>query len=147
VVGDGYDLQRFVVAQDHGASYQRAIVEIRAGHKTGHWIWWVFPQLVGLGSSATSMAYSIVSLGEARAYLAHSVLGPRLVEATTAMLEHSTRSVASILGPDDVKFRSSMTLFMRAAPTDDLYRSAIDTFVDGVADERTDELLEVASAQ
>jgi uncharacterized protein (DUF1810 family) len=139
---DSYNLERFVAAQNHGDCYETALNEVRDGKKTGHWIWWVFPQLAGLGSSPTSRSYSISSLDEAIAYLRHPVLGPRLRKVTMAMNGHTGLSVTSILGFDDVKFRSSMTLFMRAAPQEELFHAAIERFFAGKPDERTDELLE-----
>jgi uncharacterized protein (DUF1810 family) len=138
---DTYGLQRFVEAQDHSGGYDQALREIRAGRKDSHWIWWVFPQIVGLGRSSTSREYSISSIDEARAYLLHPVLGPRLREATAAISGHHGMDVSSILGWDDVKFRSAMTLFMRADPGEALFREAIDIFFDGVPDAKTDEIL------
>lgn len=145
---DQYNLERFVEAQnrvgvlDHVGSYERALQEIRKGRKDTHWIWWVFPQLAGLGLSSTSREYSISSLAEAQAYLLHPVLGPRLREATAAMNSHVGSRAGSILNGDDVKFRSSMTLFTRADPIEPLFRDAIDLFFDGQPDARTDRLLE-----
>jgi uncharacterized protein (DUF1810 family) len=138
---DTYRLQRFVEAQDHSGGYDQALREIRAGRKDSHWIWWVFPQIVGLGRSLTSREYSISSIDEARAYLLHPVLGPRLREAAAAINGHHAMGISSILGWDDVKFRSSMTLFMRADPGEALFRDAIDIFFDGVPDATTDEIL------
>ena len=142
LVDDPYDLQRFVEAQDRTGGYERALGEIRSGTKETHWIWWIFPQLAGLGLSSTSREYSISSLAEAEAYFRHPVLGSRLREVTAAMNGHSGLTASSILHRDDVKFRSSMTLFMRAAPTEPLFRDAIDTFFNAEPDARTDELLE-----
>jgi uncharacterized protein (DUF1810 family) len=136
-----FDLDRFVLAQDSGASYVEALRELREGRKRTHWIWWVFPQLAGLGLSDTSRHYAISGLDEARAYLADPVLGPRLREATTAMLEHADRSAREVLGGDDVKLRSCLTLFARAAPDDELFGHAIDIFFAGVGDAQTDRLL------
>jgi uncharacterized protein (DUF1810 family) len=110
------ELERFVEAQDQGGTYERALAELRAGRKTSHWMWFVFPQIAGLGQSAMSQRYAIESLKEARAYLKHPVLGPRLVECTQALLDHDGLSAREILGEiDAVKLRSSMTLFARAA--------------------------------
>lgn len=134
-------LDRFVRAQDRGESYARALTEVKRGRKESHWIWYVFPQIAGLGSSALSQEFSIDSLEEAREYLAHPVLGPRLLEITAAANSHSARSAAEIFGPDDVKFRSSMTLFMRADPTQPLFEEALRLFFDGEPDARTDALL------
>ncbi len=109
-------LQRFVNAQDQGGTYGRALAELRAGRKTSHWMWFVFPQVAGLGQSAMSQRYAIESLEEAHAYLEHPVLGPRLIECVQALLEHDGISAPEILGETDaVKLCSSMTLFARAA--------------------------------
>lgn len=109
-------LQRFVDAQHEGGAYERALAELRAGRKTSHWMWFVFPQIAGLGQSAMSQRYAIDSLEEARAYLGHPVLGPRLVECAQALLAHEELAAREILGEiDAVKLRSSMTLFARAA--------------------------------
>ena len=109
-------LERFVEAQDQGGTYERALTELRAGRKTSHWMWFVFPQIAGLGQSAMSRRYAIESLDEAQAYLDHPVLGPRLVECAQALLDHDGLSAREILGEiDAVKLRSSMTLFSRAA--------------------------------
>ncbi|MGN6276354.1 MAG: GNAT family N-acetyltransferase [Solirubrobacterales bacterium] len=109
-------LQRFVEVQDEGSTYERALAELRAGRKKSHWMWFVFPQIAGLGQSEMSRRYAISSLDEARAYLDHPVLGPRLVECAQALLQHKARSAEEIMGGiDAVKLRSSMTLFARAA--------------------------------
>ncbi|HEV2791043.1 MAG TPA: DUF1810 domain-containing protein [Solirubrobacterales bacterium] len=111
-----HDLQRFVDAQDSGGTYDRALAELRAGRKTSHWMWFVFPQLTGLGRSEMSRRYAIASLDEAQAYLEHPVLGPRLVECCKALLTHEGKSADEILGTiDATKLRSSTTLFARAA--------------------------------
>lgn len=139
---DPYDLARFVQAQQ--GSYAGALDELRAGAKRGHWIWFVFPQLRGLGRSATAEKYGIRSLEEARAYLAHPVLGPRLRECASVLATHAGRSATDILGyPDDLKVRSSMTLFSRAADGDDRapLRAVLDAFYDGRDDPVTLELL------
>lgn len=115
-LSDRHDLQRFVTAQDQGGTYERALAELRAGHKTSHWMWFVFPQIAGLGQSAMSQRYAIQSLEEACAYLDHPVLGPRLVECAQALLAHEGLTAQEILGGiDAVKLRSSMTLFARAS--------------------------------
>ena len=107
---DPYDLQRFVDAQ--GAVYGNVIAELRQGRKRGHWMWFIFPQIAGLGFSAMAQRYAIGSRAEAVAYLAHDVLGPRLIECTRLVLDVSGKPILDILGsPDDMKFRSSMTLF------------------------------------
>lgn len=110
---DPFNLARFVAAQE--GVYATALAELRAGAKRTHWIWFIFPQLRGLGRSTTAQRYGISSLDEARAYLRHSVLGPRLVECAGVLATHAGRSATDILGyPDDLKVRSSMTLFARA---------------------------------
>lgn len=110
------DLDRFVTAQDCGGSYAAALRELAAGRKTSHWMWYVFPQITGLGFSAMAQRYAIADLAEARAYLAHPVLGPRLIEAAEAALGSGARDAASLMGGiDAVKLRSSMTLFEAAA--------------------------------
>ena len=129
------DLQRFVDAQDRGGTYERALRELRAGQKTSHWMWFVFPQRGGLGESEMSRAYAIGSAAEARAYLEHPVLGPRLVESAEALLAHSEKSAAEILGGiDAVKLRSSMTLFADVAPENPVFRRVLDRFYAGVPD-------------
>jgi uncharacterized protein (DUF1810 family) len=133
------DLRRFVEAQRD--SFEQALAELRAGRKVGHWIWWVLPQVRGLGSSANSEFYGIADLAEAKAYLAHPVLGPRLCEAVEAVLEHASLGAGAVLGPDAIKLRSCLTLFHRAAPQDSLFRAALDTLFAGEEDERTHQLL------
>jgi uncharacterized protein (DUF1810 family) len=135
-----FDLDRFVDAQDH--IYDGVLDELHRGRKTGHWIWFVFPQIAGLGRSAMSQRFSIVSLDEARAYLAHPVLGPRLHECAAAILARDGRTADEILGPlDAMKLRSSMTLFHRAAPDDPAFAQVIERFFGGTADAATDALL------
>jgi uncharacterized protein (DUF1810 family) len=135
------DLQRFVDAQAGGV-YESAVAELRAGRKTGHWIWFVFPQIAGLGQSPMSRRYAISGLDEARAYFAHPVLGPRLREAGQALLAHAGATAEGILGGiDAIKVRSSMTLFLRAAPDEPIFTAVLDAFYDGVADDATDALL------
>jgi uncharacterized protein (DUF1810 family) len=140
---DRYRLQRFVDAQEDAAIYGRALGELREGQKRGHWIWFVFPQIAGLGSSPISQAYAIGSLDEARAYLAHPVLGPRLHECAAALLGAApSLSAEQILGGiDALKLRSSMTLFTRAAPDDEVFPAVLARFYGGDADPRTDRLL------
>jgi uncharacterized protein (DUF1810 family) len=134
------DLRRFVDAQ--AGTYERALAELRAGRKTGHWMWFVFPQIAGLGRSPMAQRYAIGSLDEARAYLAHPVLGPRLREAAAALLAHAGTSPESILGGiDALKLRSSMTLFDRAAPEDDVFARVLAAFYDGERDQATLERL------
>ena len=135
-----FDLERFVTAQE--GVYDGALRELRAGRKTGHWIWFIFPQLAGLGRSEMSQFYGIASLDEARAYLAHPVLGPRLRECVGAILATSGVTAEQIFGSlDAMKVRSSMTLFTRAAPDEPSFSGVIDRFYAGVADERTDAVL------
>ena len=123
-------LDRFVQAQD--GVYDDALAELTAGRKRTHWMWFVFPQIAGLGSSPTAQRYAIRSLDEARAYLAHPVLGPRLRECAQALLAVPGRSAHEILGhPDDLKLRSSMTLFARAAEDPALFEAVLDRFYDG----------------
>jgi uncharacterized protein (DUF1810 family) len=138
---DPYQLDRFVAAQADGVHTQ-ALEELRAGHKASHWMWFVFPQVAGLGSSPTSQRYAIGSLGEARAYLDHPVLGPRLVECARAVLSHPDRTARQIMGsPDDAKLRSSMTLFARAAEAEPVFHEVLDTFFAGEPDRRTEDFL------
>ena len=136
------DIDRFVDAQDSGGTYVAALRELRAGRKTSHWMWFVFPQVAGLGQSAMARTYAVGSLEEARAYLAHPVLGPRLRECVAAVLAHADRSAEQVFGGiDAVKLRSSMTLFARADPGESAFTQVLDTFFGGRADARTDELL------
>lgn len=133
---DPFRLRRFVDAQD--GAYRTALAELQRGRKTSHWIWFVFPQIAGLGSSATSQFYAIRSIEEARAYLAHPVLGPRLKACVAAVMGHARRSAREIFGsPDDLKFRSCLTLFAAAAPDEPLFRHALEAFFGGVADAAT----------
>jgi uncharacterized protein (DUF1810 family) len=139
---DSFELQRFVDAQDEDATYERALAELRAARKTSHWIWFVFPQIAGLGHSATSRAYAIESLAEARAYLRHPVLGARLVECAGALVELGGTSAEQILGQiDAIKLRSSMTLFARAAPEQEVFARVLRQYFDGATDPATDALL------
>ena len=138
------DLARFVEAQ--AGIYQQALVELRAGRKQSHWMWFVFPQLRGLGRSETSRFYGLADLGEARAYLEHPVLGSRLRAAFEAVLA-APGSAENILGPiDAVKLRSSATLFLRAAPGEPLFIEILDRFFGGGPDAATDDLLRAGPA-
>ncbi len=129
---DGDDLARFVDAQDAGGTYERALAELRAGRKTSHWMWFVFPQIAGLGQSAMAQRYAIASLAEARAYLAHPTLGPRLVECASAVAGHGDVSAEHILGGiDAMKLRSSMTLFARADPGERVFAQVLEQFFTG----------------
>ncbi|AXJ08368.1 DUF1810 domain-containing protein [Arthrobacter sp. PM3] len=139
---DPYDLERFVAAQDAGQTYSRALAELGAGLKRSHWMWFVFPQLAGLGHSETARRYAIMSLDEARAYVRHAVLGSRLREAAAAVAGAEGLSAVQILGGIDArKLQSSMTLFLRAAPDDPVFRAVLDRFFDGMPDPATDRLL------
>ena len=114
---DPYHLQRFVAAQDAGRTYDHAAAELRAGRKTSHWMWFIFPQIAGLGYSPASQTYAITSLDEARAYLAHPVLGARLIDCANILTGLTGRTAEQIFGEvDALKLRSSVTLFMHAAP-------------------------------
>ncbi len=140
---DQFDLQRFVDAQD--PVYDTVLAELRGGAKRSHWIWFVFPQLRGLGRSPTAAHYGIASLDEARAYLAHDVLGPRLAECTRLVLAIGGRSVEDIFGwPDNLKVRSSMTLFAHATDDNADFRGVLDKFYGGEEDPATVERLSQA---
>jgi uncharacterized protein (DUF1810 family) len=132
---DPFGLQRFVDAQED--VYPRALAELKAGRKESHWIWFVLPQIEGLSSSATGLRYSIGSLEEAVAYLEHPVLGARLRETVDAVNALPGRSAREVFGPDDVKFRSSLTLFHRAAPGDRRFSDALAKYFDGEPDTAT----------
>jgi uncharacterized protein (DUF1810 family) len=136
---DTFDLQRFVEAQ--AAAYARALAELKAGRKESHWMWFVLPQIAGLSSSATGLRYSIGSLEEAVAYLEHPVLGPRLRECVDAVNALEGRSAAQVFGSDDVKFRSCLTLFHRAAPEELRFSDALAKYFAGEQDTATLQLL------
>ena len=139
---DPYNLERFVAAQDADGTYQNALSELRAGFKSSHWMWFVFPQIAGLGHSPTSRRYAISSLAEAAAYLEHPVLGPRLREAAGILASLKGRSADQIFGGvDAMKLRSSMTLFHRAAPEEPLFGQVLTRYFDGIPDHATDERL------
>lgn len=134
-----FDLYRFVEAQER--VYAEALAELRAGRKQSHWMWFIFPQFDGLGTSAMSQRYAIRSLEEARAYLRHPVLGPRIAECTDAVNAHEERTAHEIFGsPDDRKFRSSMTLFELAAGPDSPFSAALEKYFSGERDGRTIDL-------
>jgi uncharacterized protein (DUF1810 family) len=138
VVTDAFGLQRFVDAQDGGGTYRDALAELRAGRKRSHWMWFVFPQIAGLGRSATAQHYAIGGLAEARAYLAHPVLGPRLLESARALTELDTGDAGAVFGGIDAqKLRSSMTLFAAAAPDEPLFGQVLEQYFDGARDEAT----------
>ena len=132
--GDRFDLARFVTAQT--PVFGQALAELHAGAKRTHWMWFIFPQGAGLGRSAMSVRYAIGSLEEARCYLAHPLLGPRLRQCIEAVLGVSGRTAGQIFGyPDDLKFHSSLTLFARAAPDEVLFRNALERFFAGREDD------------
>ena len=127
---DPHDLDRFVQAQE--GDHARALAEVRAGRKRSHWMWYIFPQLDGLGSSATARRYAIKNLAEARAYLGHPVLGPRLVECAEAALGVEGRSAFEIFGsPDDMKLRSCATLFACVSPAGSVFHRLLDRYYQG----------------
>jgi uncharacterized protein (DUF1810 family) len=133
-----YDLERFVAAQNSGGTYEQALNELRAGRKTSHWMWFVFPQIAGLGRSGMAQRYAIADLAEARAYLAHPVLGPRLVTSAESMITHRDRTAEEILGGvDAIKLRSSMTLFVHADESQSVFRTELDLFFGGDEDPAT----------
>jgi uncharacterized protein (DUF1810 family) len=137
---DPFDLQRFVAAQ--APVYDGVCAELSAGRKRSHWMWFIFPQIRGLGSSAMAQRYAIASLAEAAAYLDHQVLGARLRACTGLVNAVDGRSVHEIFGsPDDMKFHSSMTLFLRASPEDASFRTALDKYFSGKLDQATIERL------
>jgi uncharacterized protein (DUF1810 family) len=139
---DPFDLQRFVQAQER--NYAQALAEIRRGQKETHWMWYVFPQLAGLGFSGTSKRYAIKSLDEAAAYLRHPLLGSRLRECVAALLAIEGLSAAEIFGwPDDLKLRSCATLFVRVSPPEPLFQQLLDRYFDGRPDTKTLNLLGV----
>lgn len=140
---DPFDLERFVRAQDLGGTYEHALAELHRGCKTSHWMWFVFPQIAGLGSSPMAQRYALSGLTQARAYLDHPVLGPRIVEAAHATLATDVRRAEAILGSiDAIKLRSSMTLFHRADPDEPVFGQVLDRFFGGRPDPATDELLD-----
>jgi uncharacterized protein (DUF1810 family) len=139
---DHDQLERFVQAQDAGGTYSRAVAELRQGRKVSHWMWFVFPQIAGLGQSATSKRFAIASLAEARAYLRHPVLGPRLLECASIVAQLEDRSAERIFGGIDArKLHSSMTLFLRAAPEEAVFAQVLDQYFDGAPDAATDQRL------
>jgi uncharacterized protein (DUF1810 family) len=140
VTDDPYNLERFVAAQS--ATYDRALDELRRGNKTGHWMWFIFPQIAGLGLSDMAQRYAIASLDEARAYLRHPVLGPRLRTCAAVVAETTGRTAEQIFGGiDAMKLRSSMTLFHRAAQEDDVFATVLQRYFDGEPDPATDSRL------
>lgn len=136
------DLQKFIDAQDHGygfgETYQTALIEMKQGEKISHWIWYVFPQIKGLGLSGTTAYFSIKNLSEAKDYYTHPILGERLIEITKELLNIETDDPMAVFGyPDAYKVRSCMTLFKHAAPEQELFQKVLDKFCLGVEDEKT----------
>ena len=137
-MSDPFDLQRFVDAQDAGGTYDTALAELRAGRKRSHWMWFVFPQVAGLGRSAMAQRYAISGADEARAYLAHRVLGPRLLDCARALLSLGTGDAVAVLGGIDAqKLQSSMTLFAAVAPDEPVFAQVLDQFFAGAHDPGT----------
>jgi uncharacterized protein (DUF1810 family) len=135
---DQFRLQRFVDAQDEAGTYDRAVQELRSGRKRSHWMWFVFPQIAGLGRSPTAQHYAITGMPEARAYLEHEVLGPRLIESAAVLTALPDTSAVEIFGPVDAqKLRSSMTLFTRAAPQERVFQDVLDRYFEGRQDDGT----------
>jgi uncharacterized protein (DUF1810 family) len=135
-VSDPFDLRRFVEAQAH--TYDQALCELRAGEKRTHWMWFVFPQIAGLGRSGMAQRFAISGLAEAQAYLAHQTLGRRLVECARALTDLDTADPVHVFGPIDAqKLRSSMTLFAHAAPDEPAFRAVLDQYFDGTEDDAT----------
>jgi uncharacterized protein (DUF1810 family) len=145
--GDPYDLDRYLQAQE--GVYEQALSELRGGRKQGHWMWFIFPQIKGLGYSPTTQYYSIKSREEARAYLDHPILGSRLRACAQALLEVEAWSASQIFGhPDDLKLRSSMTLFATVADTpDSVFDQVLDRYYDGEEDPRTCQILDALRAK
>ena len=138
-MSDNPDLERFVVAQEAAHTYHEALAELKAERKTGHWMWFIFPQLIGLGRSPMAQQYSIGSLAEANAYLDHPVLGPRLLDCVRTVGECRVPRAADVFGPvDATKLRSSLTLFMRARPSEPIFAQVLDRFFEGSPDPETD---------
>jgi uncharacterized protein (DUF1810 family) len=136
-MADRSGLQRFLAAQD-GGTYEQALAELRSGRKRSHWMWFVFPQLAGLGRSETARFYAIADLDEARAYLAHPVLGPRLVECARTLTDLDGRDAVAVFGGIDAqKLHSSMTLFARAAPDEPVFPAVLGQYFDGALDDGT----------
>jgi uncharacterized protein (DUF1810 family) len=135
---DPYRLERFTQAQDSGGTYHRAVAELRAGRKVSHWMWFIFPQVAGLGFSSMAQRYAISGLAEARAYLRHPVLGPRLAECARILADTDGATADDIVGPvDAMKLRSSMTLFAAAAPDEPVFGEVLTKYFGGVPDEAT----------
>ena len=145
MTGRPIDLARFVVAQNEGGTYDHALAELAGGQKRSHWMWFVFPQVVGLGRSRISREFALSGVDEARAYLAHPVLGERLRACCRAVLRIEGSTAAAVFGPvDAMKLRSSMTLFARAAPDEPLFAAVLGAYFDGEPDDATENLLDDA---
>jgi uncharacterized protein (DUF1810 family) len=141
---DRYDLNRFVEAQD--GVYERALAELKRSQKRSHWMWFIFPQIDGLGRSSTAKFYAIKSAAEAKAYLNHPVLGPRLIECSKVLLQSKGLSASDIFGfPDDLKLRSSMTLFANVSEPDSVFTHVLGQYFEGQLDLQTLELLKQKS--
>ena len=139
---DPHGLQRFVDEQDERGTYERAVTELRAGRKRSHWMWFVFPQIAGLGRSPAAQQYAISGLDEARAYLEHPVLGERMRECARILTELPETDPQEVLGGiDAMKLRSSMTLFARAAPDEPLFQQVLDQYFAGAEDPATEQRL------
>lgn len=139
-MADVYNLHRFLDAQQ--PTYDTVLAELRAGRKSSHWIWFIFPQIAGLSHSSMAQQFAITSLDEAKAYLQHPILGPRLQECTQLVLEVNGRSAEEIFGyPDNLKFRSCMTLFMTATIDNTLFKNALLKYFDGQPDQMTLDIL------
>jgi len=135
-----YDLNRFIKAQEN--DYEVALSEIKSGHKRSHWIWYIFPQIKGLGFSSTSEFYGLDGLAEAKEYIENDILRARLIEISEALLNLETSDARLVMGHiDDLKLKSSMTLFAEAAPDIDVFQKVLDKFFDGKKDERTIEMI------
>src|SRR5919201_3559297 len=135
-----YNLDRFVAAQNASGTYDRAVQELRGGRKTSHWMWFVFPQIAGLGQSQMSRTYAIACLPEAQAYLRHPVLGPRLLECAAVVAASHTPTAEQLFGGIDAqKLHSSMTLFLRADPAQPLFQRVLDRYFGGLPDAATDQ--------
>ena len=141
-MADLHDLERFVAAQDEGGTHHSAVAELRAGRKTSHWMWFVFPQIAGLGRSPMAQEYAISSREEAEAYLRHPVLGPRLLECARIVADGAEADPQAVFGATDaMKLRSSMTLFAGVAPDEPVFRRVLDRCFDGAADPATEQRL------
>jgi uncharacterized protein (DUF1810 family) len=139
-INDPFELKRFVEAQD--GVYKQALAELNRGHKESHWMWFIFPQIEGLGRSSTARFYAIKSANEAKAYLQHPLLGQRLIECSNALMQHTGKSASEIFGfPDDLKLRSSMTLFARTSESESVFSKVLGQYFAGQLDQQTLALL------